>query len=811
MLPLQTYQTYEILIFIFMNVFSRLVYFLLMGFPLLVFPQRQRDSLWKVWNDTKLSDTLRIKAIHFLATEDYFFNDKDSAIILTELEYKLAEKGNHLKHMSNAMNTRGVLNIYLGDFKAAIHYLSKGLELRKKINDKKGMASSYKNLGNCYKYLGNTESAITSFNASIKLLNEIGDDEALGSLYSILGSFYSDLGNMDLATDYLDRSLHILEKSDNSEALSDTYNNAGILHKQQGNITKAYEYYQKSLDIARKNGAVFNIINALINLGGLYQDQGIFEKAIEYYNEASALSKKHNEQRGLSVCLNNIGSIYNIKAKDTKRSGNQAESKKLFEMAQSSFRKSSEVMYKQQNYHNLAAVLNNIGLLKMDLQQYDSSAMYIDSGLVIRRRIGDKRGLGNSLNSKSELLFSKQDWKGSIHCALEALELGKQSGSIKEIKESAFMLFKNYKASGDHARALEMFEMGSAYKDSLEKLDYKQELIRQEFKHNYEKKVAEDSIKQAQAEEVSRAQIEKQNAQLEKRQTQLYAFIGGTIILLVFIFLLLQRFRITDRQKKIIEKQKQIVEHKNNEITSSITYAKRIQAAILPPAKYVKEVLPDSFVVYVPKDIVAGDFYWVESDEEHVLFAAADCTGHGVPGAMVSMICNNALNKCVKELSLRKPWEILDEGRNIILREFEKSEEEVKDGMDISLCSISFKTNKLLWAGANNPLWIIRKGELLEYKGDKQPVGRHATLKPFTPHEITLESNDLIYIFTDGYSDQFGGSDNKKFKASRMKELLLSICHLPMPEQEKAIISCFENWKGKSEQVDDICIVGVRI
>lgn len=265
------------------------------------------------------------------------------------------------------------------------------------------------------------------------------------------------------------------------------------------------------------------------------------------------------------------------------------------------------------------------------------------------------------------------------------------------------------------------------------------------------------------------------------------------------------------------QKEKEIFRLRNVELKSalddihaSVRYAKHIQNAILPPARLVKEYLPDSFVLYKPKDIVAGDFYWIEKIGEQLFFAAADCTGHGVPGAMVSVICSNALNSAVKEFKLTTPSDILNKARELVIEQFEKSDEEVKDGMDISLCVINTKTNMLEWAGANNPLWIINKGELIEYKPDKQPVGKHPESKPFTNYQISINKGDRMYIFTDGFADQFGGTDGKKFKGSALRKLLLDMQEESMTKQYSVIENAFNNWKGSLQQVDDVCLIGVQ-
>lgn len=330
-----------------------------------------------------------------------------------------------------------------------------------------------------------------------------------------------------------------------------------------------------------------------------------------------------------------------------------------------------------------------------------------------------------------------------------------------------------------------------------------------------------DSLQEAQAElqiaEIeSQAKIEKQKQDLAQEAQRRYFLYGGVLLLLIFGVFMYNRFRITRKQKHIIEeqklevdRQKETIEESHKEITDSIAYAKRIQSAILPPNSLIEKHLENAFVLYKPKDVVAGDFYWLEVKDGKTIFAAADCTGHGVPGAMVSVICNNALNRSVREFNITSPGKILDKARELVIQEFEKSEEEVKDGMDIALCSIDGQ--KLSYAGANNPLWLIRNGEIIETKADKQPIGKFEGFKNFTTHQIDLQKGDTIYIFSDGYVDQFGGEKGKKFKTKALRELLLSIQNESMAAQKEIINKRFEAWRGQIEQIDDVCFIGVRI
>jgi serine phosphatase RsbU (regulator of sigma subunit) len=269
-------------------------------------------------------------------------------------------------------------------------------------------------------------------------------------------------------------------------------------------------------------------------------------------------------------------------------------------------------------------------------------------------------------------------------------------------------------------------------------------------------------------------------------------------------------------QKQVIEEKHEEIQEQHRQLLQSIEYARRIQGSILPPRKIVKQHLEDSFILYLPKDIVAGDFYWMAEYEDEILFAACDCTGHGVPGAMVSVICSNALNKAVKELNLLEPASILDKVCELVMTGFQGGGDEdefLRDGMDISLCRLNKETRRLQWAGAYNPLWIAREGnngsEIIEFKADKQSIGNSA--EPFTNYETFLEPGDFLYLFTDGYRDQFGGPMAKKLNRNRFRELLMSMHKKPVSDQHEALLVHHNQWKGNLSQVDDICIIGVRI
>jgi serine phosphatase RsbU (regulator of sigma subunit) len=296
---------------------------------------------------------------------------------------------------------------------------------------------------------------------------------------------------------------------------------------------------------------------------------------------------------------------------------------------------------------------------------------------------------------------------------------------------------------------------------------------------------------------------------------------GGAVLLLVLALFIFNRYKIKQKANTLLEKQKTeinnqkiIIEVKQKEIIDSINYAKRIQYTLLANADFLNEHLPEHFVFFQPKDIVSGDFYWATTINNKFVLVTADCTGHGVPGAFMSLLNMSFLNEAIIEKKIDSPDKILDYVRERIIHSLnpEGAETESKDGMDATVCIYDFKGGWLRFASANNPLWVIRKNELIEFKADKMPVGNYyGDLHPFTLNTLGLRKGDIVYSFTDGFSDQFGGESGKKFKYKPLQQLLLANCDKPMQEQKNILEKTINDWKGNLEQVDDILVIGIRI
>jgi tetratricopeptide (TPR) repeat protein len=737
------------------NVISILVFLFFIGNMQYSFAQANLDSLFTVWNDNTEADTNRLDAIHEIAWDGYLFIQPDSGFYYAQLEYEFAKKKGLKKQMGDAIHTQGVSFYIKGDYDRAYEYFIKSKNIWEKIGDKEGVAGA---------------------------LNTIG------IIYDVKGDYSK-------AIDYYSQSLKIREELKDTIGISGCYNNLGLVYKNQGQYARAIEYYTESLKIREERKDKKGIATSLMNIGLIYQAQKGYQKALEYIEKALKIDVEIGNVRGEGMAYNNIGIIY--------------DAQNDFENAKKFYSKSLEIKEGMGDKQGSTTTLLNIGIVYEKQGEYEKSLEYKKQSYKIAEEVGDKLIIAATLNSLGSTYFKQKKYGTAISSSVKALEISQEIGAIVQVRDASFMLYESYEAIGNDMQALEMYELFIETRDSIESEENQKEVIRQEYKYTYEKQKAIDDKDHEKQLAISAEQEQKQ-------KIVSYAIAGGLGLVVVFSIFIFNRLQVTRKQKLVIEEQKEEVEHqktlvevKNQEITDSIQYAKRIQSAILPPEKVVKEYLQESFILYKPKDIVAGDFYWMEHTDGKVLFAAADCTGHGVPGAMVSVVCNNALNRSVREHGLIEPGKILDQTRKIVIAEFEKSDEEVKDGMDIALCSL--EGTKLQYAGAHNPLWIMRNGEIVETKANKQPIGQFDNYEPYTTHSFDLKKGDTLYIFSDGYVDQFGGEKGKKFKSKSFKELLLSIQDETMSEQKKIIDGTFINWKGNLEQIDDVCVIGVRI
>lgn len=423
---------------------------------------------------------------------------------------------------------------------------------------------------------------------------------------------------------------------------------------------------------------------------------------------------------------------------------------------------SAEGYKKAKSVMGESRALNDMGMISRMKGAFEEAEKYLKQGLCLREEINYYPGIITSCFELGNLYLQIKKYDEAREFLDKALILATEIKSKPKMYQIHEALGELYKQANDWAKALEhkekFFEL---------KTEVSGEQAANRVKHLQTQYATEKSEKET---EIHRLK----NVELKKAYEE--------------------------------------IEEKNKNIVDSINYAKRIQQAILPSDSEVKKMLFESFVLYMPKDVVSGDFYWVEKKNNKVLFAAIDCTGHGVPGAFMSMIGNTLLNEIVNDRGITKPSEILEQLREGIIKALKQTGEsgENQDGMDIAICALEGK--KLEYAGANNPLWIISNAGLTEIKADKQPIGiYYGTPKPFTNHVVDLNIGDSVYIFTDGYADQIGGELQKKFKYKQLQELIEKNCTSDMQLQQKIYYQVINDWKGQLEQVDDILLMGIRI
>lgn len=640
-------------------------------------------------------------------------------------------------------------------------------------------------------------------------------------------SFYIQ-GKYDSAIIYYKKNIALLKKSKNNSDLGDAYNNIGLLYDERGDHVTALDYFSKSLKLKEKQKDLKGVAIALNNIGNIYFSQSEYQPAIENYKKSTAIYQKLEDKKGLAGTYNNIANVF--KTEGQLDSALHYQNKCLH-------------AYEKINYSlGIAGSYNNLGMIHQLKNEIPTAIDFFNRSIEISEPINDQLGLANSYSNLSGIFLQMteeaktknalQEYQSHKSKAKEyaqlAFKYANETGAVLERRNVALALYKINKLEGNYKLALEMQDLYFQLRDSLNTEENQKAVIRQKFKTDYEIKSAQDSIHNAEAKKVLNAEIKTHELEAKNQKQRNYFLFAGLALTLVFLLFIINRFRITNKQKKIIEHQKHQVdetleklEEKQKEITDSINYAQRLQQAILAPESAIRSVFPESFLLYQPKDIVAGDFYFFEKTATHIFYAAADSTGHGVPGAMVSVVCSNALTRCVKEFNLNDPGEILDKAREMVISTFEKSGMDVKDGMDISLVAMVYRTNAsdqnkieithVKWAGANNPLWYSHNGEMIEVKADKQPIGKTENPKPFLSHELNIGKDSMIFLLTDGYADQFGGPKGKKFKYAPLQDLLKNHSSEKPDDTKLKLKHTFQQWKGSLEQVDDVTLIGFKL
>jgi len=524
----------------------------------------------------------------------------------------------------------------------------------------------------------------------------------------------------------------------------------------------------------------------------------------------------------------------------------------IYDEAINYFAKSLGINQLNKNQNGVKSLYYNIGLIYSDKEDYQLALTNFDKGLAIAQQLKQTQGIYTGLINKAGALKNLNQSVEAISVLKNALQYAQELNNLKHIRTCYGMLAENYEIENDSENTLKYFELFASV-DKHIKSEQIKEIERRSKEEVHTAK--SDKIKSEQAlneksnqlvetqqtlketEELSKQQvleldlkelaIREKEVQLKNEKLIRYGISATFIGFLLFSILIFQQYKAKKRinkkladQKKEIEKQRDLANKQKTAITDSIRYAKRIQSALLPPENYIKRNLPDHFILYKPRDIVSGDFYWMMNKDDKIIITAADCTGHGVPGAFMSMLgiafLNEILTKIIenKHIYSLQANEILNQLRTYIIESLHQTGDpnESKDGIDMAICIIDPENHKLQYAGAHNPLYLIQNNELKIIKGDRMPVGIHKKADvSFTNHEIDINENDLIYMFSDGYYDQIGGPKGRKYMSRNFQQLILDIYNKPLPQQKEILDKTFEDWRGKESQLDDILVVGVKL
>ncbi len=645
------------------------------------------------------------------------------------------------------------------DNKSAIDFAKMAMDIADRKNDKRGKSEAMNNYGYALFYSGESDSALKVFSESIQIARSIGDSIEVLWAMNRVGFIYREKGEFAKALIAYNQSLATNIDEKNKSEAANSYLNIGVIYNDQKNYKDALRYEEIGLKRYMETGQQDRIANSLARIGNTYLNMTDTITAKDYYQRSLAMFTKINNPRGIAVCLNNIANIFK------------------------------------------------------NAQDLPKAIEYYERAMAIREKIGDKNGVTLISENIGTLYLRLKNYEKALYYFNRGLDIATELDYRDMMKSHYLGLSETYEAMGEKDKALDYFKLYYNINDSLFNTANAQQINELNTKFDTERR----------QKEVESLTIENE---LQVRRNIFMASALALLVILIFVVLRnatkSKRANILlQKQKNEISSQKKIVDEQHRDILDSINYAKRIQKAALPTPEETLSIFPKSFTFFRPRDIVSGDFWWIGRSGHIKIMAVADCTGHGVPGAFMSLIGNTALNEIVKEKQITDPGEILFTLAQNIVRSLKQEQKEsestplaemksVKDGMDISLCAIDQRNRVMKFADANNPLYYVQNGVMKEIKGDRQPVGIfEGTLKPFTVHTIPLDGLEAVYLFSDGYADQFGGPQGKKFKYSRLNELLFKEYKNSPEQHEKVLAETFDQWKDKLDQVDDVLVAGI--
>lgn len=732
----------------------------------------QQDSLSKFSSE---SDALNKIQKYIEVSEINRSTDPEKSIVYAQSASIIAEQIKNHELQQKAEFLLGFALYSKNDFDEAIIHFDKSLNLSRKLYDKHNEALSLNRLGNTFQLMGKYEDALDYYNQAMTINKALQDKQEVARTLTNLGTVYRLYGNYELAINQHLEALGLYEGLQNDEGIAWSALNIGRLFKMMKNYQKSIEYVNQSLTIYNKiedtGKYSTGVTLCLKEKGSIYYEMGNLDKAINFSEQVLKINKETGNMLGVANSLSSLGKIY----------------------------------FNDRNFSKAQDYLVHAIQLKDSLNDNTEKASIL-------------RYLGRICLNRDNLSEAERYLKKSLDYALNQ----NLKEDEKEVYSSLSML---YEKLNKQKLALDYYKKFTGLKEKLNN----QKINELELQYEFDKKQRQIEFEQHQRE------IE-QKARLQKQKLFTWFFVGGFLFMIVIAYLIFMSYKRKKKTNEILRKQKREIEEQKDEIeaqrdfvtkqrdqisnqntiiTDSIEYAKRIQTALFPQEKYMNAVLNDHFVFMKPKNIVSGDFYWLAEKDNKIVVTVADCTGHGVPGAFMSMLGIAFLNEIVNKSDQLEPNVILDQLRQNIIESLhqEYGVRGSKDGMDMALCIIDKETNKMQYSGAYNSVYIIRNKEVHELKADKMPIGIHAVRldKEFENKPFDLKNDDMIYLFSDGYVDQFGGADGYKFKQKQFRELLINISELPLNEQKFVIEKTMEEWQGDQSQLDDMMVMGIRI
>jgi tetratricopeptide (TPR) repeat protein/serine phosphatase RsbU (regulator of sigma subunit) len=758
----------------------------------------------------------------------------DSALSRAQTALRIFQEKERLDYEGKAYHLIGPIHHTQGQYTKALESYQKALAIFERIGDQQGIADFYNNIGNIHADQGRYAEALEAFQKALTIRERIGDQQGIADYYYNIGNIHANQGQYAEALEAYQKALTIRERIGDQQGIAGSYNNIGNIHYAQGRYTEALEAYQKALTIRERIGDQQGIADCYANISNIYISQGRYAEALEAYQKALAIFERISNPWKMAACHHNIGTIHNAQ-------GRYAE-------ALETFLKALAIFERIDDQEGMASSYNNIGIIHAEQGRYAKALEIFQKALAIRERIGDQEGMASSYNNIGNIHRVQGRYTKALEAFQKALPIAQSLGLQDQLDDLHLNLAQTdsaLAASGQNhlwKSAYLHHRLYAAYKDSVLNEASIRKQAQLESQYEYDKKTSLLKAEQEKERALATAQLRQREAQRNLSLLALgIALIGFVTFAILYRKIRQQRDLIQKQSDEIqqknfaleqynaelkstnqaLEESNRIIQHqaetlleKNEEILDSIRYAERIQRAILPSAEKWQRLLPQSFLLYKPRDIVAGDFYWLEETERYIFLGVADATGHGVPGAFVSIVCANALHKAVLEEGLESPAEILWRVREVVVSQLTQAGEKVKDGMDIGLIRFAKEDrSRAVFAGANRPLWIVSAEGLLEVAGTRQPIGYVEEPKPFEEVELMLGSRApaMVYAFTDGIVDQMGGPKGRKLLPKGLREWLSGLWNQPVAKQAERLVALFETWRGEHHQMDDVTIVGVWV